>query len=277
MIRVSSNALAACLTAGLLASAIGTASAKEYPKCSRNHPGRTDRAARLLQDGDTEVCKSIAKHVVGYSIKKYGLDGVITDDQIRAARSEIYDFLKWKLGNPSAVAAQWVSAGYRHFDKAYSDEAGAAALGSGLPGPGTNLVLPRQLSEWLKAKVDSVGMETEAGPSLCAQISGGSDNGGAQPTSTGSEGEEGDAGSALMGVGCQLTLVAVKEAIKLAIDRIGISVGAGRSWDIPNASVELAVYARLHPVKKGRVGPVALKQTAPATKGKTSSTISTGR
>jgi hypothetical protein len=76
------HALAACLTAGLLVSAIGLATAKDYPKCNGNHPGRTDRAARLLKDGDTDVSKSVAKHVVKYSILKYWLDGVVTVEQI---------------------------------------------------------------------------------------------------------------------------------------------------------------------------------------------------
>ena len=71
-----------------------------------------------------------------------------------------------------------------------------------------------------------------------------------------------------MGVGCEFTLAAVKEAIKLAINRVGISLSAGRKWDIPNRSVELMVYARLHPVKKGSLVATKVMDKTPVTKGK---------
>ncbi|HEY7726866.1 MAG TPA: hypothetical protein VID50_00265 [Candidatus Eisenbacteria bacterium] len=269
MTRTTQQALAAGIAALFLVCGAGAASAKEYPKCQLSHPGRADRAKRLLADGDTEVCKSIAKHVVKYAIAKYGLEGVVTNEaEIKEARKEMYDFLKWKLGNPSAVAAQWVSAGYKHFDKAYSDEAGAAALGSDLPGPGAELKLPRELSAWLKAKVDSVGMSSEGEASLCDQLTGGGEGPASGPAGApGGEGED-DAGSALLGVGCELTLSAVKEALKLAIDRIGISLSTGTHWDISNRSVELMAYARLHPLaKRGLVQATKVKgATATATK-----------
>jgi hypothetical protein len=282
MIRARSKTLVACLTAGLLATAAGVSSAKDYPKCNLKHPGRTDRAAKLLTDGDTEVSKAVAKHVVKYAIRKYGLDGVVTEDEIKEARSQMYSFLKWKLGNPSAIAAQWVSAGYKHFDKAYSDEAGAAVLGSNLPGPAAELKLPKAFSSWLKAKVDSLTMANGDEPSLCDQLTGGAEGESNSPatastasTSSASGEDEGSAGGALLGVGCELTLAAVKEAIKLAIDRIGISLSAGKAWDIPNRDVELMVYARLHPVKISKVAKVNQSMAVPKSNGKGKATTAT--
>jgi hypothetical protein len=61
------------------------------------------------------------------------LADLVDETAIKKARKETYAFLKWKLGNPSAICGQYASAGQKHFNKAYSDEAAAALLGFDLP------------------------------------------------------------------------------------------------------------------------------------------------
>ena len=61
----------------------------------------------------------------------------------------MYEFLKWNLGSPFFVAAQLATAGYQHFDKGYSDEAGASLLGFDLPGErsGSEFRLPIKMGK----------------------------------------------------------------------------------------------------------------------------------
>jgi hypothetical protein len=117
----------------LLLSAPATAP-DDLPKCPQKHPGQQNRVEDALKKGDAAISKKVAKHTVKYAIERFALQGLFDDDAYAKAKSETYEFLKWKLGNPSAICAQWVSAGYKHFDKAYSDEGAAALLGFGLPG-----------------------------------------------------------------------------------------------------------------------------------------------
>jgi hypothetical protein len=95
--------------------------------------GTSERAAKCATKGDSKTSKSIAKKVVNHAIKQYDLGDLTDDTTQKAARKEVYEFLKWKLGNPSAICAQYVTAGQKHFNKAYADEAAAALVGFNLP------------------------------------------------------------------------------------------------------------------------------------------------
>jgi hypothetical protein len=88
----------------------------------------------LAKHGDARMGMSAAGHAALYAIQRFHLeDFKVSQADIDRAQKEVYEFLKWKLGSATAVAAQFVSAGYQHFDRAYSDEAAAALLGAILP------------------------------------------------------------------------------------------------------------------------------------------------
>jgi hypothetical protein len=95
--------------------------------------GKEDRAAKCATKGDAKVSKSIAKKVVKHAIKKYEIADLVDEAITKKARKEMYAFLKWKLGNPTAICGQYITAGQKHFNKAYVDEAAAALLGFNLP------------------------------------------------------------------------------------------------------------------------------------------------
>lgn len=104
-----------------------------YPPCNQSHPGRQHRAESVAKRGDARMTQSVAGHIVLYAIQRYGLTSLVNRADTDRASQATYEFLKWKLGNASAVATQFVGAGYQHFDKAYVDEAGAALMGFDLP------------------------------------------------------------------------------------------------------------------------------------------------
>lgn len=81
-----------------------------------------------------------------------------SQDDIERAQKDLYEFLKWKLGNPAAIAAQFITAGYQHFDRAYSDEAAAALLGTDLPSEqnGAQMTLSPGFTLHLKLRVDQL-------------------------------------------------------------------------------------------------------------------------
>jgi hypothetical protein len=117
------------ITTALATLTLCLAARADRPDCDQNHPNHQNRLEDSIKKGDAEIAKKVAKHVVKYAIQRYALDGIVTEAEIDNAKDRMYSFLKWKLGSPSAVCGQWVSAGYGHFDKAYSDEAGALLIG----------------------------------------------------------------------------------------------------------------------------------------------------
>lgn len=119
--------IAAC--GAIIASLLAHASAQGLPKCSQKHVGRQHRAESLTKRGDSRMAWSAAAHTTKYAIERYGLQNSVSEDEAKRVFDRMYAFLSWKLGTPAAVAGQWLTAGYEHFDKAYVDEAGAMLIG----------------------------------------------------------------------------------------------------------------------------------------------------
>lgn len=123
--RGTTFVIAACLA--------GMTAPVQAQSCSQDHPGRQHRVESVTKRGDARMTRSVAGHITTYAIQRFELKGLVTDADIERARAKTYEFLKLRLGNPAAVAGQFVSAGYQHFDRGYSDEAAAALLGYDLP------------------------------------------------------------------------------------------------------------------------------------------------
>jgi hypothetical protein len=251
-------AIASCLALALngitAAAQIPQQFTQPFPRDAQDHPGRSWRLEKTTIGGwgDTDVAKRTARHVVAYAVQRYKMDDVVKPEDIERANREMYDFLSWKYGNPSAIAAQWISTGYGHFDS-HADEAAGALLGIALPGPGPQVVLPKEVSDWLKAQVDSAAA-MQSDPSqggICAALHGqlgpGSleNNAGTGPSANGGAPPEGT----ILGVACDLLVPIVAEAAQLAIDRIGISAAAlkGKTYDVKTADINLMMYAKRNP------------------------------
>ncbi len=125
-------------------------------KTLQDAPGKAKRAAECAK-GDTKQVKQIIRRTIKHAKEKYKLtDGLLEDlEDTKRAEKEMYDFLNWRMGSPSAVCGQYTTAGQKHFDKGYSDEAAAALLGMQLPGEGRALKLPKRVSAQLKAQIKS--------------------------------------------------------------------------------------------------------------------------
>lgn len=122
------------------------------------HAGKVERTAKCATKGDAQVSKSISRKVVMRAIEKYQIEDLVKENDIKFAKKEVYEFLKWKLGNPTAICAQYITAGTKHFKKAYSDEAAAALLGTKLPGKGSaEIQLPKEVADKLKMMYKEAG------------------------------------------------------------------------------------------------------------------------
>jgi hypothetical protein len=260
--RMKNRLIAAGLVA--LSAAWATPATAQYLSDNQKHPGRSWRVQKTTIGGwgDTDVSKSVAGHVVNYAIRRYGLDTVITDPaEIARAKKDMYDFLSWKYGNPSLVAAQWISAGYKHFD-GHVAEAAMSLLGTDLEGPGKVVRLDPALSAYLKHEVEQMAGSDTA--SVCASLSAGSGSsgnstsgypGGGQPSpvgypSTTGNGNGGSGGGVVLGVTCRVLVRIAAEFAKLAIDRLGISSDLLEGKDRFNwkdGDVALTLYVRRNP------------------------------
>jgi hypothetical protein len=230
--------------AGVMTKATFTANAKPaavnkaYPKDGQDHPGRTDRAAKIASGHrtDTETTAIIAKHVTMYAINRYGIKDIVTEPDIERARKEVYDFVSWKYGNPTLVQAQWLTAGYQHFDP-FVREAGAALMGTELAGPGDVIRLPKDVTTWLKARADSIKKDPNYNPCLGLE------------QSTTEEAQQ-DWGVMLVQAGCNYLIQLAAEAADKAIERIGISAQAlsGRKVNrFSDSDVEFMILLKRNP------------------------------
>ncbi len=138
----------------------------QQPKCSQDHPGKQHRIESVAKRKDTRMTLSVAGHVVKYAIQRFNLAGLVSQGDIdrvisikgETGSGEMYNFLKWKLGGPGAVAGQFVTAGYEHFDKAYSDEAAGMLLGLiSFAKTEPELVMPAWMQTYLKAQAGQSG------------------------------------------------------------------------------------------------------------------------
>lgn len=124
-------------------------------KTLQDAPGKAKRAAECAK-GDTRQVKHIISRTIKHAKEKYNLtEELVEATDTKHAEKEMYDFLNWRMGSPSAVCGQYTTAGQKHFDKGYSDEAAAALLGMDLPGAGKSLKLPKRVSAQLKAQIKS--------------------------------------------------------------------------------------------------------------------------
>ncbi len=183
------------------------------PLVDPTYAGRAERVKKCATKGDARVSKSISTKVVMHAIEKYQIEDLVDKEDIKAARKEVYEFLKWKLGNPSAICAEYIGSGLRHFKRAYSDEAAAALLGYTLPGKnGAEIQLPKELAEALKQSYK------EAGDSLAKTLQ---DEYGIPPEATG------------------LVVDAVRKYADKATDNLGFNVPKG--WDFDNKLLDLEI------------------------------------
>ena len=178
--------------------------------------GKTQRAMECATKGDSKVSKKAVKKVVAAAIKKWNIAHLVDEQKIKVARKEVYEFLKWKLGSPTAICGQYIGAGTKHFIKGYNDEAAAALLGVKLPGDGSvEMKLPASLTKVLQASVEAY---------LLAQY-------GIPPQVSG------------------LIINKLQGAAKKSIGRLGFNMP--KSWDIDNRLVEGLIKAEGLPVKAG--------------------------
>lgn len=257
----------------VLAAVLGLSGADRAWAHGKHYP-RTTRVDQVRRHGDSKMAKRVAGHVVQEAVLRYEIEDIVTDADRDFAKAQVYEFLKRQLGNPAGIAAQYISTGYGHFEKAYTDEAAAALTGAELPDKSTaRLVLPKEISDYLKHEVDSLGADfcgtkKEEGSKAGGTGSTGSGSGSANAAGDGTGDEE---GSTLWGVACEYLYQFIAEAAKKAIARIGFTVS--EHWDIENRDVRAMIYARRHPLEAGtlaspRIATPVKKVDAPATKGK---------
>ena len=207
----------------LLVLAFGTtASAQKWKdKVKVKDPVKSaKRAVESVTEGDAKKSKEIASHTVGYAIDHYDMKDLISKADIDRARGDLYDFLKWEVGSPSAIAAQYTTTGYSHFERRFGDEAAASLLDVDLPGEKgkSEITLPKTIAALMKNLVDSLG--AEAGAVMQSQY----------------------------GIPPQVTAELVKimsRGGKKAIDRVGLNMP--KNWDIDNRLVKQLIYLRRQP------------------------------
>jgi len=113
-------------------------------------PGRVAECAK----GDTKVVRKIVSGTIKHAKEKYKITSVVDANDEKRSDKEMYDFLKWKIGSPSAVCGQYITGGQKHFNRGYGDEAAASLLGMELPGSG-QAKFPKRISDQLKAQIKS--------------------------------------------------------------------------------------------------------------------------
>jgi hypothetical protein len=197
----------------------------------------------VAKAGDAHMAMSAAGHATLYAIQRFHMENLnFSQDDIKRAQKDLYEFLKWKLGNPAAIAAQFITAGYQHFDRAYSDEAAAALLGTDLPSEhnGAQMTLSPGFTIHLRLKIDQLQQQGLTQAAIAVILSA----------------ELGPVGPIAFDIINQLTA----NGIDVVVHRVSVNVPKNwEIWDIDN---------RL-------VGAMISTYTAPSTQPQTGTTAST--
>lgn len=129
------------------------------------HRSQATRVDQVRRHGDAKMTKRVAGHVVKEAILRYELKDAVSKEDVARAKKEMYNFLKWKLGGPAAIAGQYISTGYGHFEKAYTDEAGGILLGViRFDKVQPELVMPKWMQDELKKQAG------ESGPAIATLL-----------------------------------------------------------------------------------------------------------
>jgi len=167
---------------------------------------------------------SAAGHTVKYSVERFRIADLIDTNGWESCKKgrncpayfdEMYRFLVWKLGTPALGAAQWLSAGYEHFDKAYSDEAAGILLGLiDFRNVKPEIVMP----VWLQEYMQSAGVEMTAAGIAAFLMSKGLDE--------------------------QLAAEIGKRLAKWMVSRVPVAVYLPKEYDIDNSLIEAVILAK---------------------------------
>lgn len=198
----------------------GAKGAVEGVKDAATHPGRSAECAK----GDTKVVREISQRTVKYAKNKWKIGDLVTDQDSKRAESEMYEFFKWKLGNPTTVCGQYVTAGYDHFNKAYGDEAAAALLGFDLPNEKAG-----HSELWLPPAVVDVytAVEKKVAIPIAAKYI--------------------EAQTGIPAFVSEMVLKRVAEEEGKVLKRMGINIP--KKYDFPNGMVQLTIDAKRNPQK----------------------------
>lgn len=126
-----------------------------FPSITEAHGNHPKRGKRLGQCGQaSKQTERIARHTVGFAVERYQVDDLVSQEEFESASRSMDYFLRWKLGGAVPVCAQYVSTGYGHFERAYSDEGGAMLLGVlHFSRQDPELVVPDWMIKYIKAYV----------------------------------------------------------------------------------------------------------------------------
>jgi hypothetical protein len=194
------------------------------------HASKADRAKQCLTKGDADTSRRISHNVVKASIEKWKIADLVKDEAvIKNAEKELYGLLKYTMGGPAAICAQYVTADTAHFIKGYSDEAAAALLGMELPDDqGKVGAMPRYFVAQLKVAID------KAGDAAKAKL------------------EAGDAAKAKLeeeyGIPPEVSAVIINELKRQPTKAAArLTFNMPRKWDIDNRLVQGMIKARRSP------------------------------
>ena len=223
-------------------------------------PGRAAECA----GGDTKVVRKIVSGTINHAKEKYKIASLVDANDEKRSEKEMYDFLNWKLGSPSAVCGQYITGGQKHFNRGYGDEAAASLLGMELPGGGrTEFKLPKRISDQLKAQIKSCADQVAGSVAGKAPAS-------PAPASRSVEGKLTAQAMEKVSAACQAQVAKLRkelenypifpelqdEAIKRiaeasiagtkAVDRIGFDIHKDmlKRWDVETRTVEALTAAR---------------------------------
>jgi hypothetical protein len=235
-----------------------TSAEARFHRTLKEVAGHPERSAECAQ-GDTKVVRKIVSNTIKHAKERYKLAPPVVDDaDTKRAENEMYDFLNWKIGSPSAVCGQYITAGQHHFNNGYSDEAAAALVGMELPGaPGkAQFRLPKYISDQLKAQIKAC---TEEAKNPQQQREAKSSQQQTSPQQAGTEKRAQQFGDACKKQMSQLAQKLEKEygipkelvnkrideisnASLKGVDRVGFNMP--KSWDVENSLVETLIANR---------------------------------
>jgi hypothetical protein len=133
------------------------ANAQDYPKCTRDHPGRASRIESIAKHGDARMLLSCAGHTLKYAIARYSLQDMYNEAGVDADANgilhEMYQNLKSSSLTPFYGAQTFIDWGYQYFDYEAPQAAGILLGIYGVHNTKGRLIIPTFFQTYLELKL----------------------------------------------------------------------------------------------------------------------------
>jgi len=139
------------------------------------------RSQQCASRGEVRMALSLAGEIANYAMERYELDTLIGGHALDRVPNQLYGYLRWKFGGPTAICNQYITHGLEPLREGFAEEAVVALLGVDLPNDAgqAHMVLPEWVVQYLQragtrvtALLTASGLPAPVATAIAEQVKG---------------------------------------------------------------------------------------------------------